>query len=329
MTSLLFGPLRLSSFSHRLIGRFKLPVIASHIMKDQKIETFSTASASNPARLHHLVNKSSKADGSISASKSPLFILHGLFGNASNWRSLAVKFADEGYDVYCLDLRNHGSSEHRESMDYVQMANDVLCFAHEHQISSFDLMGHSMGGKVAMAAALLDPNRIQRLCVLDIAPVTYSAGEANTTRSTMSKVLSAVDRFSLENLKSRRDADARMEQFIPELGLRHFLLQNLVRDEVHGHDHWKWRLNVEAIKQNISTLADFKLDSSQSMVYARPVLFIKGEKSRYIRDEHWPEISRYFPQARIQTIAGAGHWVHADQPNAFFVHAMDYLKPAA
>jgi len=244
----------------------------------------------------------------------PLLIMHGLFGSLGNWgwhsRALSRHFAVTG-----LDLRNHGASPHSDEMDYPSMAQDVLEFMDEHDIACSHLLGHSMGGKVAMQVALLAPERVDHLIVADIAPVNYDSEHED-----IFKGLLALD---LDVIGSRTEADGLLAQYEPDELVRQFLLTNLVRRPGGG---FAWRINLAALQANYTLLRAAPVGDQ---VFEGPVLFIKGAQSNYILDAHREEILQRFPHADIKLILHAGHWLHAEKPQTFYRVVLDFLQPGA
>lgn len=245
-------------------------------------------------------------------SGSPLLIMHGLFGSGTNWRSIAKELGAR-HRVFMLDLRNHGSSPHTESMDYRSMAEDVRAFLDRKSLERAALLGHSMGGKTAMQLALAEPRRIARLIVVDIAPVPAEEDH--------SPYITAMQNLDFERIRRRTEADAELAATIPEAGVRTFLLQNLVND----NGHFRWRLNLDAIEASLAELADFPAQPSAA-AYAGPTLFVRGAQSPYVRAEHYPVIERLFPTAQVRSVDGAGHWVHADRPQEFLTLVGAFLN---
>jgi esterase len=233
----------------------------------------------------------------------PLAILHGLFGSGRNWRSIAQQLAAH-HRVLAFDLRNHGASPWADGMSYAEMADDLRVSLHERGIERTALLGHSMGGKVAMLAALLHPGEVDRLVVVDIAPVPNPP--------TLLTFVHAMRDVDLHGITRRNDADAQLAAAIPDAAVRAFLLQNLLIDGGHAH----WRLNLEEFEREFFQILDFP-DLPDRVVYGGPTLFVAGANSTYVRPIDEPAIQRLFPQARVSRIAGAGHWVHAEQPQAF------------
>jgi esterase len=242
----------------------------------------------------------------------PLIVLHGLFGSARNWTSVARRLAAR-HRVYALDLRNHGDSPWSDDMDYCAMAGDVVAFMDARGMDRAALLGHSMGGKAAMAAALDHGPRVERLIVVDIAPVDYPAAFLSHVRAMQGVDLSALAR--------RGDADGLLRAAIPEAPVRGFLLQNLVaRDGA-----FDWRLNLAVLAAEMDRIVGFPADLLGE-TYGGPTLFLGGALSPYIDRGHHPLIRRLFAAAEIAEIAGAGHRVHADQPESFITAVGDFLE---
>ena len=241
----------------------------------------------------------------------PLIILHGLFGSSDNWHSLARRFA-EHFRVFTVDLRNHGNSPHTDVMTYPVMAEDVREFMEQQRLSEAHVLGHSMGGKVAMLLALRYPERVSKLVVEDIAPRAYPPVHR--------EVLEGLQRVPLASLHDRRAAEAYLARTISEPMVRQFLLKYLVRDPRTGQ--FKWKFNLEAIVKNYDKIAGWP---DVEGTYEGPTLFVRGERSPYIKETDWPLIQRYFPYARLVTIPGAGHWVHVDAPEPFLEVVTNFL----
>ena len=241
----------------------------------------------------------------------PLVIVHGLFGSARNWSSVARGLA-AGRSVHALDMRNHGASPWTDEMTYPAMAEDLLHYVRTRRLFRPTLIGHSMGGKAAMAAALFAPERVGRLIVVDIAPVPYRRGFAS--------LVQALVGLELDRVGRRSDADERLAEAVPDTALRGFLLQNLVLRE----GRYTWRLNLAAIAAAQEALWGFP-DLPPSATFGGPTLLIAGGASDYIRPDHAPVVARYFPNAEQRRVPGAGHWVHAERPEAFVALVEDFL----
>lgn len=245
----------------------------------------------------------------------PLLILHGLLGSGRNWHSIAQALADR-FQVVVLDLRNHGASPHADAMDYPAMAADLVALLDRWQWPQARIIGHSMGGKLAMYLAMAHAERITALLVADIAPAAYSP-EPHIA------VLDAMAAVPLADIRNRQDADACLAEWIPDRAMRLFLLQNLVATE----GGYRWRVNLPAIRGNLPALsAPPPLQALPA--YHGDVLFLAGEHSDYVRPQHYPAIGRCFPQARVRTIHGAGHWPHVEQPAAFIQAARAFFADA-
>ena len=246
------------------------------------------------------VSLSYKSQG---AAGSPVVILHGLLGSSSNWRSIARRLA-ERHRVFALDLPNHGESPHVDTMSYPAMAKDVAAFLDDQQLASATLIGHSMGGKIAMRLALDRPERVERLVVVDIAPTVSHHDHLPW--------LQAMETLDLGRVSRRADADSLLSQAIPDPAMRQFLLQNLVGSA----DGFEWRVNLAAIANSLPALLDFPLDAGTE-AFGGPALFLRGAQSDYVLEQDAAVIRALFPRADIVTIEGAGHWVHAEQPARF------------
>jgi esterase len=241
----------------------------------------------------------------------PVAVLHGLFGSGHNWAGMAQRLARR-HRVIAFDLRNHGASPWAEPMGYAEMAADVEGAMQAREHRRYALIGHSLGGKVAMLMALSDGAAIERVVVVDIAPAAYPETHAAYARAMRGLDLAAIRR--------RGDADALLAEAIPDPAERGFLLQNLIL----GEGPPRWRANLAAIEAALPALAGFP-GLRAGAVYRGPALFVAGAQSDYLRGEHEPAIRRLFPGAEIARITDAGHWVHADQPDAFLAVVEPFL----
>jgi esterase len=230
----------------------------------------------------------------------PIALLHGLFGRAQNLASIARALSATNR-VLSLDIRNHGASRHEPAMDYPTLAADVLETLAAHNALPITLLGHSMGGKTAMAAALAAPSAITRLIVADIAPVPYT----HTNRDIAVALLSV----PLNPTLTRATADAMLARSIHDPAVRAFLLQNLILSPTPT-----WRIALPEIAAAMPLLEGWP---NFTTTYPGPTFFIRGEHSDYVLPEHTPFIKSLFPTAEITTLPNAGHWLHADQPLAF------------
>ena len=232
-----------------------------------------------------------------------LVILHGIFGSSDNWLTISKTLASQGYRVFALDQRNHGQSPRGDEQDYHSMATDLREFLEDQQLDQPILIGHSMGGKAVMQYAMLYPNTYDKLVIVDIAPKFYPVHHADLIRG-----LNAID---LLNLKSRSEADTLLSQYEPSLTVRQFLLKNLYRNE---QGQFAWRLNLPVIERELHGIGE---ELTNPRIVTEPTLFMRGSESPYILDEDISTIKRIFPNAQIETIQGAGHWVQAEQPAEF------------
>ena len=246
------------------------------------------------------------------ATAEPLIVLHGLFGAAINWRYICQALQARR-EVYALDLRNHGRSPHAASMTFPHMARDVLEFMDAKRLSSCDILGHSLGGKVAMQAALERPGQFKRLIVADIAPKQYPPRHDD--------IFEAIDTIDRSAIGSRQQADELIKDILPNQATRLFLLTNLRRDDA---GKFGWRINMDAIRTNYSIISG--PPAAPGARYDNPALFIKGGRSPYIKDEDWAEIHRLFPRAELRTIDQSGHWVHTEQPEEFLKILREFLE---
>jgi len=244
--------------------------------------------------------------------RAPIIIIPGLFGSTSNWRGFARKLAEQ-YRVYVIDQRNHGRSPHAETQTYTDMANDLLIFIDQHKLDKVVLCGHSMGGKTAMTFSLLYPERVQKLAVLDIAPVTYE--------HTHAPFLEELLKLDLSGLGSRREADEALKKAIPDDATRLFLLQSLAGSP----NSYFWRINLPVLQEFMQDIVGFpdSLDGFSSKVSS---LFVMGELSDYVRPEYYSKIESKFINTQFVRIPAAGHWVHADQPSLLLSAMLEFLK---
>ncbi len=229
---------------------------------------------------------------------SPMLILHGLFGFSDNWQTIA-KGLSATHTVVVPDLRNHGRSPHVSEHTYADMAEDVRQFLEDRWIFSSAVVGHSMGGKVAMQLALSNPDVVERLVIVDIAP---RAGNDN-----QGDIFQALMGLDLTTITTRQQADDYLAKRISDFGTRQFLLKNLTRE---NDNTFSWKMNLPVLWQHYADI----LAPVTGEPFDKPTLFVRGSDSDYITDADIPLIKTLFPQAEIVTLDDAGHWVHADQP---------------
>lgn len=233
----------------------------------------------------------------------PLVILHGLLGSSRNWGGIAGKLG-EGRRVMALDLPNHGASPWTEAMDYPFMAREIARFIEEQVDGPAAVVGHSMGGKVAMTLALTRPELVERLVVVDIAPVSYT--------HTFAPYIKAMRAAPLGTAERRADIEQSMATMIPDPRVRAFLMQNLEG----GAGGYRWRANLAVLGAAMDDILAFP-HFPDGTRYDGPTLFLHGAESDYVLPAHEDIIMALFPHARFHTVAGASHWVHADKPAEF------------
>ncbi len=242
----------------------------------------------------------------------PLVILHGLFGSLDNWQTLATRWAETRMCVL-VDLRNHGKSPHLDTHTYREMAADLSAFLEDNWMHEVDVLGHSMGGKVAMRFAVDFPDRVRKLVVVDMGVKAYRRGH--------DEIFAAMRGLPLSQNLSRGDLEDLLRDGIPEAGVRQFLLKNLRRER----QGYAWKLNLDTLEREYDQI----LEPIGSGSWGGPALFVRGGDSAYVRDEDWAGIQAVFAEAQLQTVAGAGHWVHAEQPEALFATVERFLAEEA
>ncbi len=242
----------------------------------------------------------------------PLVILHGFLGSSDNWRAMSKRLATR-FKVYCVDLRNHGQSPHSNVMNYPIMAEDLREFIEAQDLGTSFVLGHSMGGKVAIQFAAQYPGRVDKLIAVDIAPKAYPP--------TQRILLAALRGLNLPAFKTFGDIDTVLSEAIPDQATRQFLMKNLKRDGDHG---FRWRIPLDAIMQNYDELTRAVIVEQP---FNKPACFIRGGRSNLLEESDLPSIRSRFPQAQFKTIAGAGHWVHIDAPDEFSEIVVDFLNP--
>ena len=241
---------------------------------------------------------------------NPIIILHGLFGTLDNWQTIARQLSEE-YLIYLVDQRNHGRSPHTEDFDYSLLAEDLRDFMESEGMSQATIIGHSMGGKTAMQFAINYPEMVTSLVVVDIAPKAYKGGHQ--------EIFDALLAVDLKTIESRKMADEQLQARIPDFGVRQFLLKNLTRDKEGGY---RWKMNLSAIYKNYQNILDNILTDEP---YTEASLFIRGERSSYVKEEDESLIKSIFSKAKIITIPEAGHWVHAEAPKALLSTLKDFM----
>ena len=241
---------------------------------------------------------------------TPFIILHGLMGMLDNWQAPGSLLEDE-FQVILVDARNHGHSPHSELHSYDAMVEDVVELMDRLALDSAHILGHSMGGKVAIKLAQEFPKRVDKLIVADIGPKFYPIHHQD--------VLAALRAVPLESLSKRTDAEPYMMPFLSEPGVRQFLMKSLFHPDRHS---FAWRFNLDSIEANIENVGE----ALDQLDYEGDTVFIRGGNSNYITDSDWPDIRMLFPNSYLVTIDGAGHWLHAEKPKEFVDAVEDFLS---
>ncbi|MEM7357899.1 MAG: alpha/beta fold hydrolase [Pseudomonadota bacterium] len=264
-------------------------------------------------KLHCQIYPESLDPGDLSA-RTPLILIPGLFGSTTNWRGFARQYAanmGEQHPAIILDMRNHGRSPHADSHSYADMVADLAQFFIDHGIQQADVCGHSMGGKVAMLFALQHSLRVRRLAVLDIAPVSYGHSPA--------PFLPDLIQLPVNEMKSRAEADRALQPIIADTPTRLFVLQSLSGSP----GAYYWRLNLSVLQNYMEQITGFPEVNGQVQT---PTLFVNGQQSDYLLNEHHDKILGMFPNTQFQSIPEAGHWLHADQPKRVLEVVSEFLK---
>ena len=242
-----------------------------------------------------------------------IVLIHGLFGSADNLGLLARSLKEQ-YKVISVDLRNHGRSPHSDSFTYQALAQDVLNVVDQLDLPSFSLIGHSMGGKVAMAVTALAASRIHHLLVLDIAPVTYHVHRHEN-------VFAGLQAVNQHTLHKRSDAETYLSQHVMDPGVRQFLLKSFAK---LPEGHYGWRFNVDGLIANYATIMGWE----EIPPFHGRTLFMKGQQSDYLLPEHREAIQRQFPTAKAHQVANTGHWLHAEKPETVNRIILNFLQTA-
>lgn len=242
-----------------------------------------------------------------------LIILHGLFGQSDNWNTLAKSFSEKGLRVFTIDQRNHGLSPHSEIWNYEAMADDLKEFIDEHQLENPILLGHSMGGKTVMFFEMRYPGIASKLIIVDIAAREYPAHHV--------EVLTALHAVDFDFVKTRKEAEAVMNEYIPDFGTKQFLLKNIYWKDSQANE-MAWRFNLKIISDQYDHVrVPVPMYSSNA-----DCLIVSGENSNYINTNDLANFELRFPKSQHISIAGAGHWVHAEKPKEFFDSVLTFIK---
>ena len=248
----------------------------------------------------------------IEGEGKPLVIIHGFLGMSDNWKTLGTQFANEGFQVHALDLRNHGKSFHSEDFSYEVMVEDVKQYCDYHQLTDVNVIGHSMGGKVAMLLATTYPELVSKLIVADIGPKYYAPHHQT--------ILAALNAVDFSKKPTRGEVEEIVSGYIKDFGTRQFLLKNLYWA---SSEQLAFRFNLEVFNKKIEEIGKALPIEN---IFEKPTLFLRGSKSNYILDEDFETIKYHFPNSEIKTISNAGHWLHAENPKDFYIETMSFLK---
>lgn len=269
-----------------------------------------TAGCPRPARVCEALPVTELHTTSYGEHGDRVLFLHGLFGQGRNWTQFAKALAAD-HRVLLVDLPDHGRSAWTDGFDFLEVADRIAGLLQESDPVA--LVGHSLGGKVAMVLALRHPRLVQRLCVVDVAPVPYAHA------SEFTGYIDAMSGIDLDAIEQRADADAAIAAAVPNEVVRSFLLQNLRREtSPDGASGWRWQVNLGGIRRDLAEIGGWPAEDLAGIApYDGPVLWIGGERSHYVTEEYVPAMDRLFPHNRRVTIKNAGHWVHSEQPEVF------------
>lgn len=243
----------------------------------------------------------------------PLIIMHGLFGQSDNWNTLAKQFAEKGLHVFTLDLRNHGLSPHSDVWNYEVMADDLKEFIDEHQLKDPIILGHSMGGKVAMFFELKNKGIAAKIIVADISPRAYEPHHDDVL-----KALNAVD---FTQVKTRKEAEAILNTYLSDFGTKQFLLKNIYWHDTENNI-MDWRFDLKTITKNYNNIG-VAVPAGSSEV---STLVVRGERSNYVEESDLKDFGKHFPNFKLETVLGSGHWIHAEKPKEFFEAVMLFIR---
>ena len=248
----------------------------------------------------------------IEGSGKPLLILHGFLGMSDNWKTLGTQYAADGFQVHMIDLRNHGRSLHSEEFSYEIMVQDIFEYCQANNLEKINIIGHSMGGKVAMLLSTTHPELVDKLIVADIGPKFYPQHHQG--------ILAGLNAVDFSKKPTRNEVEEIMSQYIPDFGTRQFLMKSL---------YWKepgqlaFRFNLEVFNKKMDEIG---VPLPQNAVFEKPTLFIRGGNSNYILDTDFENIKQHFPNFTVETIPNTGHWLHAENPTLFHQITSSFLK---
>lgn len=242
----------------------------------------------------------------------PFIILHGFLGMGDNWKTLAKHFSESNFEVHLVDQRNHGRSFHSEEFDYEVMAEDLKHYCDDLNLNNVVLLGHSMGGKIAMLFATKYPELVSKLIVADISPRYYPVHH--------DAILEGLSSLDFSKIKSRGEADTALSNYVHDAGTRLFLLKNLYWVE---KGQLGLRMNLNVLKENVSEVGEALPIHA---TFEKDTLFLRGDRSEYIGEADEAIIHRHFPNSEIITISNAGHWLHAENPKEFYEAVMNFVS---
>lgn len=248
----------------------------------------------------------------IEGEGKPLIIIHGFIGMSDNWKSFGSLYAAEGFQAHMVDLRNHGKSPHSDEFSYMAMSNDILEYCQNHRLSKVSIIGHSMGGKVAMLFATTYPEMVEKLVVADIGPKYYAPHHQD--------ILTGLNAVDFSGKPDRAEVEETLYPFIPDFGTRQFLMKNLYWKEPGQLD---FRFNLPVFNAKIESIGEALPEANH---FDKPTLFIRGGNSKYVLDTDLPEIKKHFPNFELATIPNVGHWLHAENPKLFFEETARFLR---
>ena len=246
-------------------------------------------------------------------SGSPVIMIHGLLGMSDNFIPAAKKIA-ENNKVILPDLRNHGNSPHSEEFNLEVLTDDIIVLYHKLNLNSAVIIGHSLGGRIAISAALKYPELFSRLIVEDIAPRKYSGNKS------IGNLIHVMNRMDLKSKSSIGEIDDTLKHFIQDVRTRQLILKNITKNK---DNKYIWKLDLDVITKNLESLMSSVVEE---VTFSKPTLFLKGGLSHLIRQDDYKIIYKYFPSAEIEVIPNAGHWVHADEPQLFIDRVMAFLN---
>lgn len=248
----------------------------------------------------------------IEGQGKPLLIIHGFLGMSDNWKSFGSLYASEGFQTHMLDLRNHGKSFHSDDFSYDVMVQDVLEYCKANNLENVTIIGHSMGGKVAMLFATTYPEMAEKLVVADIGPKHYAPHHQD--------ILAGLNAVDFSKKPTRTEVEETLYPYISDFGTRQFLMKNLYWVEP---GQLKFRFNLKVFNEKTEVIGTALPEEN---FYNNPTLFIRGGNSKYILDTDLPEIKKHFPNLELVTIPNVGHWLHAENPKLFFEETARFLR---